>query len=139
MDQLIHSSQALRRLYPCPCCGYRVFERAPGSHKICPICYWEDNLVQLRFPLMPGGANIVSLVDAQKNFKLVGSAHKRDQDVVRAPMDEDERDEEWRELDTTRDNPEIPTRGVDYVDSYPEADPTVMYYWRANYWRRFSS
>lgn len=24
-------------LYPCPCCGYLVFEEGPGSYDICPI------------------------------------------------------------------------------------------------------
>lgn len=53
--------------YPCPCCGYLVFDESPGSHEICPICFWEDDLTQLRFPLMSGGANPVSLIEAQEN------------------------------------------------------------------------
>jgi len=53
--------------YPCPCCGYLVFGDLPGSYGICPICFWEDDLSQLRFP-MTGGANHVTLVDGQRNF-----------------------------------------------------------------------
>ncbi len=37
--------------YPCPCCGYLVFTEPPGSYTICPICFWEDDISQLRFPL----------------------------------------------------------------------------------------
>lgn len=37
--------------FPCPCCGYLVFDREPGFHQVCPICGWEDDLSQLRFPL----------------------------------------------------------------------------------------
>jgi hypothetical protein len=36
--------------FPCPCCGYRVFQRPPGNHEKCPVCLWEDDLSQLRFP-----------------------------------------------------------------------------------------
>jgi hypothetical protein len=24
--------------YPCPCCGFLVFDEEPGSFSICPIC-----------------------------------------------------------------------------------------------------
>ena len=35
--------------YPCPGCGYLVFDEPPGSYEICPICFGEDDLAQLRF------------------------------------------------------------------------------------------
>ncbi|MEU0987837.1 CPCC family cysteine-rich protein [Streptomyces sp. NPDC005953] len=34
--------------YPCPCCGRLVHQSPPGSFQICPVCGWEDDLVQLR-------------------------------------------------------------------------------------------
>ncbi|HEY5908286.1 MAG TPA: CPCC family cysteine-rich protein, partial [Vicinamibacteria bacterium] len=43
--------------YPCPCCGYLMFKESPGSHDICKICFWEDDIVQLRDPHFSGGAN----------------------------------------------------------------------------------
>ena len=122
--------------HPCPCCGYCVFDQAPGSHTQCPICLWEDNLAQLRFPLMPGGANTVSLADAQRNFVQCGAAEKRNTGLTREPLDYEVRDEEWRMLDRDRDNIEEPQRGISYGDTHPISDPTVLYYWRANYWRR---
>ena len=45
---------------PCPCCGYLVLPEA-GLYDICPICGWEDDISQLRFATMPGGANRPSL------------------------------------------------------------------------------
>ncbi len=125
--------------YPCPCCGYLVFEHAPGNHEVCPVCGWEDDLAQLRFPLMAGSANVVSLESAQKNYTVYGVAERKNQGTTRGPLEGDVRDTGWRQLDTGRDNIEQPQRGVDYADSYPLTDTTVLYYWRPTYWRRFTS
>jgi hypothetical protein len=125
--------------YPCPCCGYLVFYAEPGSHHLCPICQWEDNLVQLRFPRMSGAANTVSLEIAQKNYREFGAAERRKINLGREPFETECRDEGWRPLDTNLDNVEEPQRGLDYADSYPETNFTVLYYWRPTYWRRLSS
>ena len=53
---------------PCPVCGYLVFDEPPGSYAICPICFWDDDRIQLGYPLMAGGANSVSLYEAQQQF-----------------------------------------------------------------------
>jgi hypothetical protein len=112
-----------------------VFEQMPGSHKVCPICCWEDNLVQLRFPLMPGASNVVSLETAQQNYQQFGSAEKRKFSVVRRPRKDERKDESWRLLDQEVDNVEEPQAGIDYVDSYPTHNTSVLYYWRDTYWR----
>jgi len=125
--------------FPCPCCGYLVFSREPGSCKPCSICLWQDDLAQLRFPLMPNVTNNVSLENAQKNFMDVGTAEKRHAGTGRKPTDLDTREEGWRLLDLKKDNIEEPQRGIDYADSYPIHDTTVLYYWRETYWRRLSS
>ncbi len=122
--------------FPCPCCGYQVFDREPGSHALCPICYWEDNLVQLRFPNMCGAANTVSLEEGQRNYAEFGAAERRHRARVRRPYPGESREPGWRRLDSARDNPELPQAGVGYADSYPERDYTVLYYWRSTYWRR---
>jgi hypothetical protein len=121
--------------YPCPCCGYRVNRLPPGSHEVCPICGWEDDLAQLRFAEMPGSANHVSLVTAQRNFMDCGSAERRYIGETRSPMPDERRDQQWRPIEPSKDNIEEPSRGVRYGASYPE-DTTVLYYWRATYWRR---
>lgn len=125
--------------FPCPCCGYLVYSSRPGSYQECPICGWTDNLAQLRFPLMPNGSNDVSLVQGQKNFIAVGAAEKRRVGEVRKPYDDEPRDRQWRVIDEGRDNIEEPRRGIDYANSYPIMDTTVMYYWRDTYWRKLNA
>jgi hypothetical protein len=34
--------------YPGVCCGYRTMSEPPGSHEICVVCRWEDDVYQLR-------------------------------------------------------------------------------------------
>ena len=88
---------------------------------------------------MPNVTNQVSLEKAQINYDDVGAAEKRHAGMGRLPTDMDMRDKEWRRLDPGRDNVEEPQRGIDYADSYPIHDTTVLYYWRSTYWRRLSS
>jgi hypothetical protein len=125
--------------FPCPCCGHLVHDQVPGFHQVCPICGWEDDLSQLRFPEMPGGGNVVSLREAQQNYRACGAAQRRNRGATRAPVEGEPREAGWRPLDPARDNIEQPRRGVGYADSYPWPDTTVLYYWRRTYWRRFSS
>src|SRR5882724_2938731 len=63
--------------YPCPCCGYLVFHEPTGSFDICPICFWEDDIVQLAFPMMSGGANALSLYASQQNFERIHVSEER--------------------------------------------------------------
>ncbi len=122
--------------FPCPCCGHLVFDMPPGHHQICPICGWEDNLAQLRFPLMPGSCNQVSLRDGQLNYRDCGAAERRNTGLTRRPLEEEEVDAGWRLVDLAVDNIEEPERGIKYAETYPYEDTTVLYYWRATYWRR---
>lgn len=119
--------------YPCPCCGYLVFDESPGSYEVCPICFWEDDLSQLRFARTTG-ANHVSLVDAQENFIKEGVSELRFRSTVRAPTASDFREPQWRRLDLSIDTVEEPVDGMDYGNTYPD-DTTHLYYWRDNYWR----
>src|SRR4051812_13425965 len=107
-------------LYPCPCCGYLVFGEAPGSYDICPLCGWEDDLSQLRFPTM-GGAN-EPLIDSQDAWVDASGTDLRGREYRRDP--------EWRPIDPARDGIERPTSGVDYGATY-HADRTRYYYWRS--------
>ena len=122
--------------YPCPCCGYTVFDYPPGFHHVCPSCGREDKLAQLRFPLMPGAPNAVSLQDAQQNFRECGAAERRNAGLTRRPIEDERVEDGWRPLDLARDNVEEPRRGENYGETYPYEDTTVLYYWRATYWRR---
>ena len=49
--------------YKCPCCGFYTFdEKLNGNYDICPVCFWEDDPIQLEDNEYKGGANRVSLI-----------------------------------------------------------------------------
>lgn len=55
--------------HTCPCCGYKTLDApARGTYEICPLCYWEDDPVQHQDPDYAGGANELSLREAQHLF-----------------------------------------------------------------------
>jgi hypothetical protein len=124
-------------MYPCPCCGYEVFGEPPGSFEICPICGWEDDLVQLGFPDLKGGANHVSLIEAQRTYAAIQSSKPQSTVHVRPPQDE-RRDPDWRPLDPLLDkylkweNP----KHHDFWHSPSEKGEDCLYYWRRDYWLR---
>ncbi len=99
----------------------------------------STSLHPCRSPRLPGSANHVSLEDAQHNYAEFGVAERRHKGTGRTPLDIESREAGWRLLDPMRDNVEEPQRSVDYGDSYPLNDTTVLYYWRATYWRRLAS
>ena len=125
---------AENEVYPCPCCGYLVFSEPPGSYDICPICFWEDDVSQLRFMRMRG-ANHVSLIEGQKNYADFGACEQRIKPYVRSPHSDEAKESDWRPIDPDKDNIEDNISGVDYGTSYPK-DACRLYYWRSTYWRR---
>lgn len=80
--------------YMCPCCGYKTIDQ-PNAYEICPICFWEDDCVQLQDPLYEGGANTVSLYDAQRNFEKYGACDSAFIHEVRKPNENDVRDTQY--------------------------------------------
>ena len=86
--------------FACPCCGYKTFSDKPnGSFEICPVCFWEDDPIQLKDPDYAGGANRVSLRLAQKNFIDFGASETGMVKNVRKPTKEEARDREWKPID----------------------------------------
>lgn len=82
----------LHEKYACPCCGYNTLdEQPPGTFGLCPICYWEDDNVQFHDPDYEGGANHVSLHQAQENFRAFGAESRASLPFVRTPTVKDER------------------------------------------------
>ena len=72
--------------YKCPCCGYYTFKEKPnGTYDICPVCFWEDDPIQLKRPELAGGANDVSLVEARQNFMEFCASERRVLPYVRKP------------------------------------------------------
>jgi hypothetical protein len=86
--------------FACPCCGYKTFSHvANGSYDICLVCFWEDDPIQLENPDYEGGANPMSLRQAQRNFLEFGACDKDMLRNVRQPTKDELRDENWRPLD----------------------------------------
>ena len=85
--------------YTCPCCGYKTLEEEPpGTYEICNICFQEDDSVQFKEPDYEGGANEVSLRQAQENFIVFGACEKRCIELVRKPTSEDVKDASWKQI-----------------------------------------
>jgi len=86
--------------FPCPCCGYKTFSaQADNSFQLCPVCFWEDDGIQLSYTDYNGGANKVSLYEAQKNYRLFGACEKEMIQYVRPPQENEEREPDWKFLD----------------------------------------
>lgn len=108
--------------YPCPCCGFLVFDRPAGSYDLCRICDWEDDQVQLEHPGMSGGANTESLAEAQRELLKSVPANLEEYDGVR-------RDPTWRPLVPEDLIPAgAPTDGLGYFEGAVADSPP--YYWR---------
>ncbi|WP_073928468.1 CPCC family cysteine-rich protein [Streptomyces sp. CB03911] len=114
---------------PCPCCGRLVFDLGegwPGSGIKCPVCFWEDDAAQFRWPLMPGGANQVRLVQAQRNVREIGAFDHPGLRFVRPPAADEPTAPGWRPIDPATDV-FADWRGEDHRPS-PE-DPSVLCWW----------
>jgi hypothetical protein len=86
--------------YTCPCCGYKTFDHNPdGSYDICPICFWEDDLIPLTDPNYEYGANGVSLKQAQKNYIKFRACKDDVLQHVRQATKDDVKDTNWKLLD----------------------------------------
>ncbi|MGG3887545.1 CPCC family cysteine-rich protein [Metabacillus fastidiosus] len=83
--------------YTCPCCGYKTLPEGPSdTHYICKICWWQDDGVQFYKPDFEGGANKVSLKQAQKNFIKFGASEERFIKNARKPNEKDIKDLNWK-------------------------------------------
>ena len=122
-------------VYPCPCCGYLTFSEPPGSYEICPVCFWEDDLVQLAFPDMAGGANKCSLIEGQRNFAAFGACERRLIPHARPPRESEQRDSQWRPLDLDNDRHLrwLLRADHDLWQTVKNVD-LCMYYWLPEFW-----
>ena len=76
--------------YPCPCCGYYTLnEESSGTFEICPVCYWENDDIQVDDPTYEGGANGISLAEAKANFSRYGAVKTEFVKEVRKPLPEE--------------------------------------------------
>lgn len=99
----------------------------PGSFDICPICFWEDDAVQLMDPWFAGGANKPNLVEAQQTFARTGAMEARFATQVRGVQASDERDVTWRPASAS-DRMRIRTPAS--LSDSESLDIGAWYYWR---------
>ena len=109
--------------YPCPSCGFLVFDEPPGSYDICPICGWEDDHVQLKYPMMRGGANGGSLFEYQQQILEEVPAEVREHGGYIRSSD-------WHPLrpEDCAVNANSPNSGLGYFLAATEESPP--YYWK---------
>ncbi len=107
-------------------------EGGPGNDQLCPVCFWEDDSWQLRWPLSSDGANGISLAEAQHTYLRTGVIASSFRRKVRKPRRSEPLDPGWRPYDHAVDGFDdgIPHRG----DTWPR-DMTTLYWWRPGYWR----
>lgn len=77
----------------CPCCGNRTLDPEDSAFEICPVCFWENDPSQVRYP-DETGANDISLNEARKNYAEFGACAERFIDYVRKPLPEEIASEE---------------------------------------------
>jgi hypothetical protein len=70
--------------HQCPCCDYYTLD-ARGSYHICPVCYWEDDGLDLGELDRVSGANHLTLRRARANFERVGAADEAAVGLVASP------------------------------------------------------
>lgn len=114
---------ATEHAYPCPCCGYMTFDQPPGSYSLCGVCDWEDDNVQLAFPLA-GGAN-EPLAVCQSKF-LAALSERRLSELQSKGY---KRCPDWRPLQPSDlDQPGAsPASGREYFEAMATVEP--RYYW----------
>jgi hypothetical protein len=93
------------------------------------ICFWEDDVTQLRWPQLAGATNSVSLLEAQRNFARLGASEERFVGDVRSPTPAELLDAGWRPIDE-HDRFEAPDESAPWP-----SDRTRLYYWRPTFWR----
>ena len=60
----------------CKCCESKTIVEE-GAYEICDVCFWEDDPVQSADEFFRGGANSVSLKEAQQSYKTYGVSDVR--------------------------------------------------------------
>ena len=76
----------------CPCCGNytHIGEKEKDKlFQICKVCFWQYDEVAQNHPFEILGANNVSIMEAQENYKKFGVSEIEFKDRVRQPFVEE--------------------------------------------------
>ena len=109
--------------FPCPSCGFLTFSEPPGSYKICSVCGWEDDPVQLANPGLRGGANGGSLKEYQDDIL-------KDYPPNIKQVDNFQRDPEWRPLTQKECRVQDPKTGIGVHYFHAACNIEAVYYWQ---------
>jgi Cysteine-rich CPCC len=85
--------------YTCVCCGYKTMYRQDHLWDICPVCFWQSDPVQNTDYDYKGGANRVSLREAQQNFIAFGACEESSKPFVRGPNNDEPKVENFNLID----------------------------------------
>jgi hypothetical protein len=58
--------------FQCPCCDFFTLD-ARGEYDICPICFWEDDGIDIDRPDSHSGPNHKTLREGRHNFQQIGA------------------------------------------------------------------
>lgn len=72
--------------YQCPCCDYYTLEDR-ASYSICPVCYWEDEGLDLDRLDTISAPNHITLRQARSNFVRYGACDEGAVSLVADPAD----------------------------------------------------
>lgn len=74
----------------CPCCGnYTIDGEDEVIVDICPVCFWQYDVVGQEYNESIIGPNKVSLNEAKKNYKKTRVSDLKFKNGVRKPMEEE--------------------------------------------------
>jgi hypothetical protein len=97
MTELVNKTK--NKKYPCVCCGYKTMYREDHLWDICPVCFWQSDPLENTDADYKGGANRISLKEAQQNFMAFGACEECSIPSVRLPNEDEVRDEDWKMIE----------------------------------------
>ena len=62
--------------YQCPCCDYFTLEEV-GNYDICPICFWENDGLDIDGIDKHSGPNHMTIREGRANFLKYGACEER--------------------------------------------------------------
>lgn len=114
--------------YPCPCCGYIVFEK-PGDDAICTICSWNNNYEYINPTVGGGEPNRYSLYQCQRNYINFGASIEEFANKVRKPTKDDIKDPEWEIYNEKKHGEKVKKNKALHWENWPK-DGSELYYWK---------
>ena len=71
----------------CSCCDFYTFTRDDLIADICPVCFWQYDIVAQKYPTISIGPNHgISLIQARENYQKYGVYDKQFKSRVRQPL-----------------------------------------------------